>query len=141
MKESLQLVNGWTSIVSTISSNKAEKNRTGQLLAAHSRIIDLKNGILLIETDHPAYIQMLRIYKDYILRGLKKKFPELEVNTLSFRLKGSEIKLHDVEENKVPADNKNVQDEAVLSNYEMPKNMNADLKSRLELLRDALDEE
>ena len=94
MKESIALLKSWKSIVGTISSNPVEKNRTGQLLASHSDVVDLKNGILLVETDHPGYIQMLQMYKDYILRGLKKNFPELNIRLLSFRLKGSDAKLN-----------------------------------------------
>jgi hypothetical protein len=65
----------------------------GENLAEHSRLIDLKNGILLIETDHPGWIQMFQLHKKYILNGLKKNCPEMKIYTLAFRLKGSNAEL------------------------------------------------
>ncbi|MCI1208768.1 MAG: DUF721 domain-containing protein [Treponema sp.] len=65
----------------------------GNKLLSHSRLVDLKNGILLIETDHPGWIQLMQLNKKYIINGLKKGIPELTINTLAFRLKGSTASL------------------------------------------------
>ncbi|AEE15464.1 DciA family protein [Treponema brennaborense] len=66
----------------------------GQKLADHSKIIDLKNGVLLIETDHPGWIQLFEMHRAYILKGLKMKIPMLEIKSLSYRLKGARGELH-----------------------------------------------
>ena len=96
MKDCAALFKGWNDIVSTICTDKTKQDKIGLKLAAHSHVIDLKNGTLLVETDHSAYIQMLQMYKTYILRGLNTRYPQLEIRNLSFRLKGSNYKLHDV---------------------------------------------
>lgn len=87
----MNMKKGWKSVVSSI---KSKKNKSiGEILEAHSRPVELKNNILLIETDHPGYIQTLQMYNSYILKGINYKFPELNIKTLSYRLKGSNIKI------------------------------------------------
>lgn len=80
----------------TLESIKAKNHETGRNLSAHSRVVDLKNGILLIEADHPGWIQLLRLYETYILNGLHKAIPELTIDSLAFRLNGSNASLTDV---------------------------------------------
>ena len=38
------------------------------------------------------------MYNSYIIRGMNKKYPELEIKTLSFRLKGTNFELKDIKE-------------------------------------------
>ena len=78
LKDSANITNGWKYVLSSIKSRN-NKN-IGELLIAHTRVVDLKNGILLVETDHPGYIQTLQMYNSYIIRGMNKKYPELEIN-------------------------------------------------------------
>lgn len=96
LKDSANITNGWKYVLSSIKSRN-NKN-IGELLISHTRVIDLKNGILLVETDHPGYIQTLQMYNSYIIRGMNKKYPELEIKTLSFRLKGTNFELKDIKE-------------------------------------------
>lgn len=96
LKDSANITNGWKYVLSSIKSRN-NKN-IGELLISHTRIVDLKNGILLVETDHPGYIQTLQMYNSYIIRGMNKKYPELEIKTLSFRLKGTNFELKDIKE-------------------------------------------
>lgn len=96
LKDSANITNGWKYVLSSIKSRN-NKN-IGELLISHTRVVDLKNGILLVETDHPGYIQTLQMYNSYIIRGMNKKYPELEIKTLSFRLKGTNFELKDIKE-------------------------------------------
>lgn len=137
MQDSIALLKSWKEIVGSISSNPNEKNKTGQLLAAHTDVIDLKNGILLVETDHPAYIQMLQIYKNYILRGLKKKYPELDIRMLSFRLKNSDVKLNDAV--VMPKENERKKEASQSDvNLEVNKNLPPELQEKFEKLKNLL---
>lgn len=95
INNSINIINGWKSVISSIKSNN-NKN-IGEYLTAHSRVIDLKNGVLLVETDHPGYIQTLKMYNSYILKGLNSKYSELNIKSLSFRLKGSNLELKNIE--------------------------------------------
>lgn len=96
LKDSANITNGWKYVLSSIKSRN-NKN-IGELLISHTRVVDLKNGILLVEIDHPGYIQTLQMYNSYIIRGMNKKYPELEIKTLSFRLKGTNFELKDIKE-------------------------------------------
>jgi hypothetical protein len=64
------------------------KSYTGENLFYHSKVVDFKNGILLVEVDHPGWIQLFQLHQKYLLRGFKKFAPELKISSLSYRLKG-----------------------------------------------------
>lgn len=92
--------NVWRKVVSSIRTSKDDENNEkhipiGERLASNTRVVDLKNGILLVETDHSGWIQYLKIYQKYILNGLKMNLPDLEIKGLAFRLKGSGVGLSD----------------------------------------------
>lgn len=77
--EANKVVNAWKSTVSKVHG-------VGEQLAAHTRVIDIKDGVLSIETDHPSWSQLLQLHSDFILKGLTFKIPEMEVRTLVFRI-------------------------------------------------------
>lgn len=76
----------WKEVLYSIKSNKID----GSQLADHSRILELKNGILVVETDHPGRIQLFQMYKNYIQTGINRKLPELVVKNIVFRLEKNE---------------------------------------------------
>ena len=92
----------WTQIVESIRSNSINGENIGKNMASHSRVIDLKNGILLVEADHPGWIQMLGNYKKYILKGFQMKIPELKIETLAFRLAGTNAESSSTKEPQLP---------------------------------------
>ena len=53
---------------------------------SHSRIVDLDNSILLIEADHPGWIQLLQTKKRDLLNAVRHRFPEIPLKGISFRL-------------------------------------------------------
>jgi hypothetical protein len=87
----------WKKILFSMDEKKelrdGQKSYAGQNLYDHSKIIDLKNGILLIEVDHPGWIQLFQVAQNYILKGFKKSAPELKISVLSFRLKGQQAEI------------------------------------------------
>ena len=107
----------WKSIITKISG-------CGQNLYEHSKIVEIKNGIMLIETDHPGWNQMFQMHKKFILNGLKMYIPEMNVKTLAFRVKGSAATLCDYNyENQLKKENLKEQEmikkqETVLKKYE-----------------------
>ena len=66
----LEVYASWASIV-------------GEKQAAHSKLIDIKHQIALIEVDHPGWSQQILLNKKYILRNFQKKYPQLEVKNIS----------------------------------------------------------
>ena len=58
--------------------------------AVHSRIYEMERGILLVEADHPGWIMVLQTKQADLLSAVQKKYPELDVRGIAFRLsKGS----------------------------------------------------
>ncbi len=107
-REGNKVITLWTQIVESIKSNSINGNYIGKNMASHSKVIDLDNGILLVEADHPGWIQMLTNYKSYILKGFKLKAPELKIDSLAFRLSGTNVELHKM--------NKKIEEEKEINN-------------------------
>jgi hypothetical protein len=55
-------------------------------LADHARIAELERNIVIIEADHPGWIQILQTKRREMIAGFKLKFPELNITGVSFRL-------------------------------------------------------
>lgn len=88
IENSSKILVAWKKTVQKISGN-------GEQLFDHSRIVDLKNGILLVETDHPAWSQMLQLHKKFILTGLNRICADTKIETLAFRVRGNNATLAD----------------------------------------------
>jgi hypothetical protein len=58
----------------------------GDNIAAHSRIVELERSVLQIEADHPGWIQILQTKQRYLLNRVCRKFPDLRITGISFRL-------------------------------------------------------
>lgn len=52
----------------------------------HSRVRELERGILLVEADHPGWVQILQTKAPQIMSALRRRFPELDVRGISFVL-------------------------------------------------------
>lgn len=94
-KDSLQNTSrtfiAWKSILTRLKNNSGIC--IGEKLYANSSLVEIKNGILLIETTHPGFIQLFRIHEKFILNGFQRFCPEMEIKNLSFRIKGSSFTL------------------------------------------------
>lgn len=90
LEKNNKLYEVWKKIITSIT-------KVGQNLYEHSSICELKNGILLVEADHPGWIQMLQMNSDYIVRGLKMYASELKICSLAFKLKGKNVNLYKVD--------------------------------------------
>lgn len=96
--EGNKILRSWRAILESIRTRPRDgepPEQMGRNLASHSRVIDFKNGILLVEADHSAWLQMLQLHRRYILGCLQRRFPELRVSTLAFRVRGSRASLSD----------------------------------------------
>ena len=90
--------NTWKKVVSKIGKKDEEDDESltiGEKLALNSHVVDLKNGILLVETTHSGWIQYLRMNQKFILKGLQWASPELNIKNLAFRVSGSKANICD----------------------------------------------
>lgn len=86
LKSSRDISRAWKDIARKIY-------KYGEYLAAHTSVVDLKRGTLLVEADHPAAAESARFHTDFILNGLRKAAPELGISSLAFRIAGSDAAL------------------------------------------------
>jgi hypothetical protein len=54
--------------------------------ADHSRIRELERNVLLVEADHPGWIQILQTKSHKLLAELQTRFPDLALTGISIRL-------------------------------------------------------
>jgi hypothetical protein len=54
--------------------------------AGYSRIRELEKGVLVVEADHPGWIQLLQAKAQGILDGARRRFPELDLRGISLTL-------------------------------------------------------
>ena len=113
--EANEICNVWKKVVSGVHSAKHESENSdqrmpiGERLAGNTRVIDLKNGVLLVETDHPGWIQYLKMYQKYILNGLKLNLPDLKITHLAFRVAGEKVSLSESYENQLKKERKEME--------------------------------
>jgi predicted nucleic acid-binding Zn ribbon protein len=58
----------------------------GDKIASHSRIRELEHSVLLVEADHPGWIQILQTKEKDLLDTLRRRFPDRNITGISFRL-------------------------------------------------------
>ena len=65
---------------------RAWKAIAGARLGEHTRPVDIKHGLLIVEAEHQGWMQLLQLRQDSILDEIQKKFAALEIRALVFRL-------------------------------------------------------
>ncbi|MDR0447771.1 MAG: DUF721 domain-containing protein [Treponema sp.] len=73
---------------STVWSGLLESCNLSQGIS-HSRIAELEKTVLLIEADHPGWIQLLQTKQRELLNAARRRFPEIALTGISFRLSRS----------------------------------------------------
>jgi len=58
----------------------------GGALASHARLLDVQNGILLVEVDHPGWLQMAQLRKDALLAAARRAAPLAGIDGIRFRV-------------------------------------------------------
>jgi hypothetical protein len=61
----------------------------GEDLAAHSHVADVRKGVVLVEVDHPGWMQLLQMKQERVLKSMKSAYPELEIQSIRFRIVSS----------------------------------------------------
>lgn len=75
--------------------------KNGQRILDHSEIVDLKNGILIVETDHPGWSELIKLNQNFIIRGLNYNAKDLKITNIATRLKGMKGRVSDREKNEI----------------------------------------
>ncbi|MFA5851182.1 MAG: DUF721 domain-containing protein [Spirochaetales bacterium] len=62
------------------------KTIAGSRLGEHSRPVDIRRGILIVEAEHQGWMQLLQLQQDKILEEIERKFPDLKISGIAFKL-------------------------------------------------------
>lgn len=58
----------------------------GERIAAHAQPVDLRGHSLVVEADHPGWVQMVMMNRNRIITELNRRFPELTITGLAVRV-------------------------------------------------------
>ncbi len=58
----------------------------GASLAAHTRLTDVRDGIMIVEADHPGWLQMARMRKETLLSQARAAAPDARIVDARFFL-------------------------------------------------------
>lgn len=58
----------------------------GERIAAHSQVKDIDNGVVLVEVDHPGWIQMIQLKQTQFVQALRRRYPDLQLRGLRLQL-------------------------------------------------------
>lgn len=76
----LPLIMNWENLLQQIPGLK--KKNPGR----HCRIAEFSNSQVLIDADHPGWLQLLQLHEKELLNLLQSKFHELHIQGIHFRL-------------------------------------------------------
>jgi len=54
----------------------------GEPLSAYSKVIDISGNQLIVQVDHPGWVQMFQYNENRILKSIQKKYPELKIKAI-----------------------------------------------------------
>ncbi len=85
-----------TSLFSTLDGNRMReaneffgnwRSLVGEKLAAHSRVVDVDRGVVVVEVDHPGWSQQLSFIKKRVVSDLSRVFPALGIKSMVVRVR------------------------------------------------------
>jgi len=84
------LFSSWAEVVKEVWSYTERKTAAGSedvpAAAVHSRIKEFERGMLLVEADHPGWIQILQSRQTELLSAIQRRYPKMDIHAIAFRL-------------------------------------------------------
>jgi predicted nucleic acid-binding Zn ribbon protein len=62
------------------------KQVVGEPLAGHSRLAEVEDGVLIVDVDHPGWLQMLAMRRKAVLEAARRAAPEARIEGLRARI-------------------------------------------------------
>jgi len=86
-RSSAELFTSWEGIVCEVwPRGMDQKTEDIPAAAVHSRIRELERGILIVEADHPGWVQLLQTKQAELLKAVRRRGPGLEIRGIAFVL-------------------------------------------------------
>jgi hypothetical protein len=84
---SSELFNSWEKTVCQVwQHGDVQINEDTSAVAVHSRIRELERGVLIVEADHPGWIQILQTKQAELLMAIQYRYPRQDIRGIAFRL-------------------------------------------------------
>ncbi len=93
--ESMDKTNMWSEFF------RSWKFIAGERFCVHAKPVDVRNGIVIVEADHPGWIQLMQFEQNRMLKKFQNNFPELALRGIAFKVKNEEAKTIAVEVERV----------------------------------------
>lgn len=58
----------------------------GERIAAHAQPVDVRGHSLIVEADHPGWVQMVMMKRSQIIREIGRRYPQLSITGLTVRV-------------------------------------------------------
>lgn len=58
----------------------------GPDLSAHAKAVDIVHASVVVEVDHPGWLQLLQLRERTVLQSLHRRFPDLKISGMRYRL-------------------------------------------------------
>jgi predicted nucleic acid-binding Zn ribbon protein len=85
-RSSSELFNSWERTVCQVWSRGNDQEEDIPAAAVHSRIKELERGVLIVEADHPGWIQILQTKQAELLQAIQYRYPRQDIRGIAFRL-------------------------------------------------------
>jgi hypothetical protein len=115
---------------------KSWKEIVGENISAHTKVIDVDKGIVIVEVDHPGWSQKILFKKKQILYELSINYPDLKIRNVIMRVV-SECKTPYIKQQVKVGEGIPRVEESV-TDVVLPENMNEELKAVLEKLKKSI---
>ncbi len=66
--------------------SRSWRDLVGEKIAAHSRVVDVDRGAVIVEVDHPGWSQQIHFRKAAVLSALSRGYPDLGIKALVIRV-------------------------------------------------------
>lgn len=108
----------------------------GDRTASHTKIVELQGTVLLVEADHPSWVQIVQANSKKYLKALSKICPDLEIHAISLfcsHTLNKKPELHYVKQEKIDRNEYQKESETILNTVQ-----DEELKRLLTRLEDAV---
>lgn len=58
----------------------------GPDISAHAKAVDIVHSSVVVQVDHPGWLQMLQLRENNVLQALHRRFPDLKITGMRYRL-------------------------------------------------------
>ncbi|MFC7766600.1 DUF721 domain-containing protein [Leucobacter soli] len=80
---------GWTAELDQARLISEWHRFVGEAMAAHTQVVEIRNGVLMVQCDSTTWATELRRLRGEILTRILDEYPEVGVNELKFRAPGA----------------------------------------------------